>query len=527
MEKPGENQYQTNEQNSASNGDVQSCLQDAFVQNGKPSGFDAEQIPNQAPNNAHNRYISPFETRYASREMQYIFSQDFKFCTWRKLWVALAEAEKAEGLAITDAQIAEMKAHVADINYEAAKAREEVVRHDVMAHVWAFGQQCKSAAGIIHLGATSAYVGDNADILAMREGLLIVRRKILGVLYLLANFARKYSAMPALAYTHLQPAQPTTVGKRACLWMHELYMDFCEVENRIGNLALLGSKGTTGTQASFVELFGRDEEKIARLESRIAKAVGMERIVPVAGQTYSRKTDYFVLSCLSGVGQSASKFANDLRLLQSFKEMEEPFETEQIGSSAMPYKRNPMRSERICALARYLIANSQNAAMTASTQWFERTLDDSANRRISLAEGFLAADAVLNLMLDVCSHLVVYEKVVAARLQAELPFMASENVLMQAVKKGGDRQELHEKLRVHSQAAGKEVKEEGKPNDLLLRIANDAAFGLTPDELLSATDAAQFTGLAKEQVHAFLQNVIDPLLLQNEGDIAKPEKLKV
>ncbi|MGD9559286.1 MAG: adenylosuccinate lyase [Oscillospiraceae bacterium] len=475
----------------------------------------------------HDRYASPFETRYASAEMQFIFSPDNKFRTWRRLWVALARAEQAEGLDISDAQIAELVAHQDDIDYEAAAAREKEVRHDVMAHVWAYGRQCPSAAGIIHLGATSCYVGDNTDILVMRQGLALVRTKLLGVLRLLAGFARRHRSLPALAYTHLQPAQPTTVGKRACLWLHEFYMDFLEVENRLENLALLGSKGTTGTQASFLELFGGDDEKVLRCEGHIAREMGLEKVVPISGQTYSRKTDYFVLTALSGIAQSACKFAGDLRILQNFKEMEEPFEAHQIGSSAMPYKRNPMRSERICALGRHLIATCLNPAATAASQWFERTLDDSANRRIAVAEAFLAADAILDLLLNVCDGLVVYPKVIAARLAAELPFMATENILMQAVKNGGDRQMLHERLRRHSLAAAKAVKEDGLPNDLFARIAADPAFGLSTAELEAMLDPARYVGRAPQQVDAFLADIIDPLLAAGAEATAPPAELRV
>ncbi len=475
----------------------------------------------------HDTYVSPFQTRYASAEMQYLFSPDNKYRTWRRLWVALARAQQAEGLPITGAQIAEMEAHVDDINYEEAEAREHEVRHDVMAHVWAYGRQCPIAKGIIHLGATSCYVGDNTDLLIMKQALTLVRKKLLGVLRLLAGFAEQYKAMPALAYTHLQPAQLTTVGKRAALWLHEFYLDYGEVTRRLDDLALLGSKGTTGTQASFMELFGGDEQKIRNLETHIAKEMGIEIIMPISGQTYSRKMDYFVLSALSGLAQSASKFANDLRILQGFKEMEEPFEKGQIGSSAMPYKRNPMRCERICALSRYIMADCLNPAMTAASQWFERTLDDSANKRIAMAEGFLAADAVLNLLLNVCDGLVVYPKVVAARVAAELPFMATENILMRAVKKGGDRQELHERLRQHSFAAAKMVKEEGRPNDLLARIAQDSAFGLDLAELDAMLDANSFTGRAAGQVQEFLRDILHPLLAENEADVACAEELKV
>ena len=398
----------------------------------------------------HDRYISPFETRYASREMQYIFSEDNKFKTWRRLWIALAKAEKAQGLPITEEQIAQLEAHKDDINYEVAVAREKETRHDVMSHVHAYGVQCPEAKGIIHLGATSCYVGDNTDILIMREGLQLVRRKLLSVIALLAAFARKYKDMPALAYTHLQPAQLTTVGKRATLWVNELYMDYQEVEHRLDNLALRGIKGTTGTQASFVELFDGDSVKIKAMEQAIAAELGFDKVIPVCGQTYSRKVDSMVLNTLSGIAQSAMKFSGDMRILQNFKEMEEPFEAHQIGSSAMPYKRNPMRCERITALARYVMIDALNPAFTAGTQWFERTLDDSANKRIAVAEAFLATDAILGILLNVCDGLVVYDKVIRARVMSELPFMATENIMMSAVKKGGDRQELHEKLRQHS-----------------------------------------------------------------------------
>ena len=426
----------------------------------------------------HNRYISPFETRYASKEMQYIFSEDNKFRTWRRLWIALAKAEKAQGLPITQEQIDQLEAHKDDINYDVAIAREKEVRHDVMSHVYAYGVQCPDAKGIIHLGATSCYVGDNTDILVMKEGLQVIRRKLLNVIALLADFARKYKDMPALAYTHLQPAQLTTVGKRATLWINELYMDYLEVENRLENLALRGSKGTTGTQASFMELFDGDSSKIKAMEKSIAQELGFEKVVPVSGQTYSRKIDYFVLSTLSGIAQSAMKFSNDMRILQNFKEMEEPFEKHQIGSSAMPYKRNPMRCERITALSRYVMIDSLNPAFTAGTQWFERTLDDSANRRISVAEAFLAVDAILGILLNVCDGLVVYDKVIHARVMNELPFMATENIMMSAVKKGGDRQQLHERLREHSIEAARVVKEEGGKNDLIERICADPTFGL-------------------------------------------------
>ena len=469
---------------------------------------------------AHDRYISPFSTRYASDEMQYIFSEDNKFRTWRKLWIALAEAEQAEGLDITDAQIAELKAHAEDINYDVAIAREKECRHDVMSHVYAYGVQCPTAKAIIHLGATSCYVGDNTDIIVMKQALTLVRSKLLGVIALLADFADEYKAVPCLGYTHLQPAQPTTVGKRAALWLNDLVTDLHELDHRVSTLALLGSKGTTGTQASFVELFGGNDAKINAVEKRIAQAMGFDKVVPVSGQTYSRKTDYFVLSVLSGIAQSASKFAHDMRLLQSFKEMEEPFEKSQIGSSAMPYKRNPMRCERITALARYVMSDTLNPALTAGTQWLERTLDDSANKRIAVAEAFLGVDAILNVMLNVCDGLVVYPKVVRARLMNELPFMATENIMMSAVKKGGDRQELHEKLRVHSQAAAAVVKQEGLPNDLIDRVCADPAFGLTKEEILAFLQPENFIGRAPQQVTELLETVVRPLLAQNADAIA-------
>lgn len=475
----------------------------------------------------HNSYESPFCTRYASEEMQYLFSADKKFKTWRRLWIALAKAEQKLGLGITDEQIAELEANADNINYEEANAREKLVRHDVMAHVYAYGLQCPKAKGIIHLGATSCYVGDNTDIIIMREALQVVRRKIINIIALLHDFSLKYKDMPALAYTHLQPAQLTTVGKRATLWMNELLYDLNEVDYRISTLKLLGSKGTTGTQASFVELFDGDSEKIKKLEQLIAAEMGFESVVPVSGQTYSRKVDAQVLATLSGIAQSASKFSNDLRILQNFKEMEEPFEKNQIGSSAMPYKRNPMRSERITALARYVITNSLNPAFTAATQWFERTLDDSANKRISVAEAFLGVDAILNIMLNVCDGLVVYPKVIAQRVNNELPFMATENIMMQAVKKGGDRQVLHERLREHSLAAARVVKEEGGANDLVSRIANDEAFRLTEEELKGLLRAENFTGRAPEQVEEFSREFIVPLLRANREIIGEKVELGV
>ena len=428
-------------------------------------------------------YLSPLSTRYASKQMQYLFSDDCKFRTWRKLWVALAEAEQQLGLPITDEQIAQMRENIDNIDYEVAAERERQVRHDVMAHVYAYGEVCPKAKGIIHLGATSCYVGDNTDVIVMREGLRLIRTKLLSVMDKLAGFALQYKDLPCLAYTHFQPAQLTTVGKRAALWLNELLIDFEELEHRIASLQLLGSKGTTGTQASFMELFDGDAEKVKRLDAIIAEKMGFSSTVPVSGQTYSRKVDAYVLSVLSGIAQSASKFANDMRLLAGLKELEEPFEKNQIGSSAMPYKRNPMRCERICALARYVIQTAVNPAVTASVQWFERTLDDSANKRIAVAEAFLAVDAILNIYINVADGIVVYPKVIAQRVKSELPFMASENIMMQAVKRGGDRQELHEKLRVYSQRAARAVKEEGEENPLLEYICADGAFGTSRQEL--------------------------------------------
>ena len=475
----------------------------------------------------HDHYISPFSTRYASKEMQFVFSEDNKFRTWRKLWIALAKAEQKQGLDITDEQIAELEAHKDDINYEDAQRRERECRHDVMSHVYAYGLQCPKAAGIIHLGATSCYVGDNTDVILMREGLEIVQRKLLNVMNLLAKFAEKYKAMPCLAYTHLQPAQLMTVGKRATLWLNELYMDYLEVEHRMASLALLGSKGTTGTQASFMELFGGDSAKIKAVEMDIAHAVGFDKVVPVSGQTYSRKMDYFVVSTLSGIAQSASKFSYDMRLLQNFKEMEEPFEKSQIGSSAMPYKRNPMRSERVSSLSRYVMVDTLNTAITAGTQWFERTLDDSANKRIAVAEAFLGVDAILNIMMNVTDGLVVYEKVIRQRVMNELPFMATENIMMDAVKKGGNRQELHEKLRVHSQAAARVVKEEGGKNDLVDRIAADPAFMVTREEIEAILQPEKFIGRSAEQVDEFLTDIIQPLLDEHADVLGEKEELTV
>ena len=468
-------------------------------------------------------YQSPLSTRYASREMQWVFSEDFKFRTWRRLWIALAKAEQSLGLAITDEQIEEMTAHQDDINYEIAEAREKEVRHDVMSHVYAYGRQCPKAEPIIHLGATSCYVGDNTDVIILREASRILLKKAAQVVRNLAGFAEQYKNLPCLAYTHLQPAQLTTVGKRATLWMNELIMDIENLEYQMHSLKLLGSKGTTGTQASFMELFEGDEEKIDRLEERIAKEMGFEACVPVSGQTYSRKVDAYLLSAVSGIAQSACKFANDLRLLQSFEEMEEPFEKNQIGSSAMPYKRNPMRSERICALARYAMIDSLNPAMTASVQWFERTLDDSANKRLAVSEAFLAADAILNLYLNISSGLVVYDKVITRRVMEKLPFMATENIMMESVKRGGNRQELHEIIRVHSHAAAAKVKLEGGQNDLIDRIAADDRIPLTREEILTHMDPAAYTGRSAAQVDRFLNTVVRPLLERYPAEGVKAE----
>ena len=475
----------------------------------------------------YDTYESPFCTRYASEEMQFVFSAQKKFSTFRKLWVALARAEMKLGLDITEEQVAELEANVDNIDFAVAEAREREVRHDVMAHVYAYGQVCPKAAGIIHLGATSCYVGDNTDVIIMRDALKIVKRKLINVISNLADFAEKYKAMPCLAYTHLQPAQLTTVGKRATLWAHELLMDLEEVEYRLSKLKLLGQKGTTGTQASFVELFGGDSAKIKKLEEMIAEEMGFSACYPVSGQTYSRKLDYQVLSALAGIAESCSKFSNDIRILASFKEIEEPFEKKQIGSSAMPYKRNPMRAERITSLSRYVMIDSLNAAFTAGTQWFERTLDDSANKRISVAEGFLAVDAILNIMLNVTSGLVVYDKVIRQRVMRELPFMATENIMMQAVKKGGNRQELHEQIRLHSIAAGKVVKEEGGENDLVQRIANDPMFMITEEEILATLAPESFTGRSSEQVDEFIADFVKPVLEANKDVLGEKAELSV
>ena len=473
-----------------------------------------------------DRYISPFSTRYASDEMQYIFSENFKFKTWRRLWIALAKAEKELGLDISDEQIAELEAHAEDINFEVAEEREKLVRHDVMSHVYAYGKQCPKAEAIIHLGATSCYVGDNTDVIIMKKASEIILKKAAQVIKNLKDFALKYKDMPCLAYTHLQPAQLTTVGKRATLWMYELIMDTEELRHRLDNLLLRGAKGTTGTQASFMELFGGDEEKVKKLEKIIAESMGFKGSVPVSGQTYSRKVDAYFLSTLSGFAQSAYKFSNDLRLLQSFEEMEEPFEKNQIGSSAMPYKRNPMRSERISALARYVIADSVNPAFTAGTQWFERTLDDSANKRISVAEAFLAVDAILNIYINVTAGLVVYDKIVEKRVMEKLPFMATENIMMESVKRGGNRQELHERLRTHSHAAAAKVKLEGGANDLIERIAADEAFPLDLDEIKAHLDPKLYIGRCPSQVDEFIKDVADKVLERYYSEEIKSE-LKV
>ncbi len=460
----------------------------------------------------HDHYETPFSSRYASREMQFLFSQDNKFRTWRRLWIALAEAEQELGLPITDEQLNELRAHADDINYADAEAREKVVRHDVMSHVYAYGLQCPTAKGIIHLGATSCYVGDNTDLIILYDALRLIRKKIVNVLDVLSRFAMDYRHTPTLAFTHFQPAQPTTVGKRATLWMQELLLDLNEVEYRLSGARLLGSKGTTGTQASFLELFEGDHEKCRQLDRKIAEKMGYAGCFAVSGQTYSRKIDAMMLATLSGIAQSAAKFSNDIRLLQHLKEVEEPFEKNQIGSSAMAYKRNPMRSERIASLARYLITDALNPALTASTQWLERTLDDSANKRISVAEGFLAADAILTLMLNVADGLVVNTAVVDRDLRRELPFMATENIMMNCVKRGGDRQELHERIRTHSMDAAYRIKQGDGTNDLLERIAADPAFGITREELETTMEPARYVGRAPEQTEEFIQNEVQPVL---------------
>ncbi len=479
---------------------------------------------------AKDGYTSAFSERYPSAEMKYIFSPEKKFRTWRKLWIALAEAEQELGLDISDEQIAELKEHADDINYDVAEEREKVVRHDVMSHVYAYGVQCPKAKGIIHLGATSCYVGDNTDVIIMTEGLKLIRKELLNAIDKLAAFADQYKSLPTLAYTHYQAAQPTTVGKRATLWLNDLMLDLTDVEYVLSTMKLLGCKGTTGTQASFMELFNGDHEKCKELDRKIAEKMGFDACVPVSGQTYSRKYDSRVLAVLAGIAQSAHKFSNDIRLLQHMKEIEEPFEKTQIGSSAMAYKRNPMRSERMASLANYLMSDSMNPQITAATQWFERTLDDSANRRISVSEAFLAADSILQLYINISDGLVVYPKVIEAHLMAELPFMATENIMMDAVKAGGDRQELHERIRELSMEAGRVVKEEGKPNDLLDRIAADPMFtslGVTKESLASVLDPADYVGRAPEQVTEYLRDVVKPVLDANSDVLGESAEINV
>ncbi|WP_461812071.1 adenylosuccinate lyase [Faecalimonas sp.] len=474
-----------------------------------------------------DRYQSPLSERYASKEMQYIFSPDMKFKTWRKLWIALAETERELGLNITEEQIEELKANVDNINYDVAKEREKLVRHDVMSHVYAYGQQCPKAKGIIHLGATSCYVGDNTDIIIMAEALKLVKKKLVNVIAELAKFAEQYKELPTLAFTHFQPAQPTTVGKRATLWLQEFMLDLEDLDYVLANLKLLGSKGTTGTQASFLELFDGDQEIIDKIDPMIAKKMGFEQCYAVSGQTYSRKVDTRVVNILAGIAASAHKMSNDIRLLQHLKEVEEPFEKTQIGSSAMAYKRNPMRSERIASLARYVMVDAMNPAITSATQWFERTLDDSANKRLSVPEGFLAIDGILDLCLNVVDGLVVYPKVIEKRLMSELPFMATENIMMDAVKAGGDRQELHERIRELSMEAGRNVKEKGLDNNLLELIAADAAFNLTLEDLQKTMDPSKYVGRSKEQVEAFLKNVVNPMLEENKNILGMKAEINV
>ena len=474
-----------------------------------------------------DRYSSPLSERYASPQMQYIFSQDKKFRTWRRLWIALAETEKELGLGITQEQIDEMKEHVDDINYDVAKAREKEVRHDVMSHVYAFGVQCPKAKPIIHLGATSCYVGDNTDIIIMTEGLKLVRKKLVNVIAELSKFADKYKSLPTLGFTHFQPAQPTTVGKRATLWLHDFYMDLQDVDYMISQLKLLGSKGTTGTQASFFELFDGDHEACRKADKMIAEKMGFSDCFPVSGQTYTRKVDSRVLNVLSGIAQTAHKFSNDIRLLQHLKQIEEPFEKNQIGSSAMAYKRNPMRSERIASLANYVMCDALNPALVASTQWFERTLDDSANKRLSVPEGFLAVDGILDLCLNVVDGLVVYEKVIYKKFMEEIPFMATENIMMDAVKAGGNRQELHEKIRTYSMEAGANVKREGKDNNLLELIAADPAFNMTIDELKALMQPERYVGRAPQQTEEFINEVIKPVLDENKEVLGLTAEINV
>ena len=474
-----------------------------------------------------SQYETPFSSRYASKEMQYLFSPDNKFRTWRRLWIALAQTEQELGLPITDEQIAELQAHADDINYDVAAAREKEVRHDVMAHVYAYGQQCPNAKGIIHLGATSCYVGDNTDLIILYDALRLVRKKLVNAIALLGKFAGEYADLPTLAFTHFQPAQPTTVGKRATLWAQEFLMDLDEVEYRLSRARLLGSKGTTGTQASFLELFEGDHEKCRLLDQKIAEKMGYASCFPVSGQTYPRKLDAAILSTLSGIAQSAAKFSNDIRLLQHLKEVEEPFEKHQIGSSAMAYKRNPMRSERIASLARYVVADALNPAMTASTQWFERTLDDSANKRISVAEGFLAVDAILSLVVNVVDGLVVNTAVIDRDLRRELPFMATENIMMDCVKRGGDRQELHEAIRTHAMEAARRVQQGDGVNDLLERIAGDATFGVTLEELQNVLEPRRYVGRAPEQTREFLASEVAPVLEKYRDDLGYQAEINV
>lgn len=474
-----------------------------------------------------NLYSTPLNSRYASKEMSFIFSDDMKFTTWRKLWLALAESEKELGLNITDEQIDELREHLNDINYEDAIQREKEVRHDVMSHVYAYGLQCPSAKGIIHLGATSCYVGDNTDIIIMRDALLLTKKKIVTVLHRLSKFALQYKDMPTLGFTHFQPAQLTTVGKRATLWMQDLVMDIENIDFVLSTLKLRGVKGTTGTQASFMNLFENDEEKVKMLDKKIAEKMGFEKSYGVTGQTYPRKLDSIVLNTLSEIAQSCYKFSNDLRLLQSMKEVEEPFEKNQIGSSAMAYKRNPMRSERMSALSRYVIVDSLNPAITASTQWFERTLDDSANKRLSIAEGFLALDGVLNLYINIAENMVVYDKVIKAHVNNELPFMATENIMMESVKRGGDRQELHERIRLHSMQAAQRVKGEGLDNDLIKRIINDSSFNLSEEEIKDIIDPNKFVGRAPSQVVEFIDEYVKPIIDLNKDAIEIKSEINV
>lgn len=474
-----------------------------------------------------DRYENPLITRYASKEMSYIFSPDFKFKTWRKLWIALAESEKELGLDITDDQIDELKKFQDDINYEVAEAREKEVRHDVMSHIYAYGQQCKKAKPIIHLGATSCYVGDNTDIIIMQQALLLIKKQLVNLMDTLSKFVLKYKDLPTLGFTHFQSAQPVTVGKRASLWLQDLMFDYNNLDFVLKSLKLLGSKGTTGTQASFMEIFENDTEKVKILDKKIAEKMGFEDCYDVSGQTYSRKIDYMVLSVLSGIAQSASKFGNDLRLLQNLKEVEEPFGKKQVGSSAMAYKRNPMRSERICSLSRYIISLAINPALTSATQWFERTLDDSANKRLSVAEAFLATDSVLSLYINVSSGLVVYPKVIEKRLRQELPFMATENILMDAVKMGGDRQELHEKIREYSMQTAYEIKAEGKENTLLSKIASDEAFGLSKEDLEKTLDTKLYIGRSAQQCEDFVKDKIQPIIDENKSLLGIEAEIKV